>query len=149
MHPVALPYPSLDPNNTASGGKRQLTARQIGPIEVVIGAGVNLHLDLGAASNRAVKKSFAWDCRYPDIFGPTNTMSGMVVDHDGCCRARRRMSDRRLPPPEKSPRGSWAGRLKLCVPIAKRRAPPPCDQPITPMRSGRTKGCACRNNNAP
>src|SRR5215470_10296994 len=44
-------------------------ARQIGPIEMVIGAGVNLHFDFGAAGNRAVKKSFAWDRRNPDVFG--------------------------------------------------------------------------------
>jgi hypothetical protein len=36
---------------------------------MVIGAGVNLHLDLGAAGNRAVEKSFAWDHRMPDVFG--------------------------------------------------------------------------------
>ena len=36
---------------------------------MVIGAGVNLHLDLGAAGNRAVEKSFAWNRRMPDVFG--------------------------------------------------------------------------------
>src|SRR5215472_12385822 len=60
---------SLDPDNTGSGGKRHLAARQIGPIEMVIGAGVNLHFDLGAAGTCAVKKSVAWDPRNPDVFG--------------------------------------------------------------------------------
>src|SRR6516165_2492254 len=36
---------------------------------MVIGAGINLHFDFGAAGNRAVKKSFAWDRRNPDVFG--------------------------------------------------------------------------------
>jgi len=36
---------------------------------MVIGTGVNLHFDFGAAGNRAVKKSFAWDRRNPDVFG--------------------------------------------------------------------------------
>src|SRR5215472_10943295 len=36
---------------------------------MVIGARINLHFDFGAAGNRAVKKSFAWDRRNPDVFG--------------------------------------------------------------------------------
>src|SRR5215471_343587 len=36
---------------------------------MVIGAGVHLHFDFGAAGNRAVEKSFAWDRRDPDVFG--------------------------------------------------------------------------------
>src|SRR5215469_18128088 len=36
---------------------------------MVIGTRVNLHFDFGAAGNRAVKKSFAWDRRNPDVFG--------------------------------------------------------------------------------
>src|SRR5271169_5620707 len=60
---------SLDPDEAGRGAKRQLAARQVGPVEMVIGARIDLHLDLGATRGRAVKKDFARRRGNPDILG--------------------------------------------------------------------------------
>ena len=60
---------SLDPDNAGGGTKGQLAARQVGPVEMVIGSRIDLHLDLGATGDRAVKKDFARRRGNPDILG--------------------------------------------------------------------------------
>jgi len=59
----------FNPNEAGGGAKRQLATRQVGPVEMVIGAWINLHLDFGAAGGRAVKKDFARRRGNPDILG--------------------------------------------------------------------------------
>ena len=74
----------LDPDVAARGAKGQFVTRQVGPIEMVIGAGVNLHLDCAPAAGRSVKQEFARRGGNSDILG-----ADQHQERDGVCPPRR------------------------------------------------------------
>jgi hypothetical protein len=61
---------SLDRDDAGGGAKiRRFVACHVGPIEIMISAGIDLYLDLCTARYRAVEKLLARRRRGPDILG--------------------------------------------------------------------------------